>query len=85
MNKHGYTNLFFDLQAPLYNPTSIVPLRDDLLFVVENGGLSAIDVSQLGIDMQNMQRPVSPVSKKSIFPSLPNGMKLDSVIVVARN
>ncbi|TNV77989.1 hypothetical protein FGO68_gene12379 [Halteria grandinella] len=84
INKHGYTSLYFNLGIPMNNLTSIVTYRDDLIFTIENGALTYLDVSHLSFNVQNPQQPVSVVKKGMIFNMLPNGMKIDSIVVAAK-
>jgi hypothetical protein len=48
MNKHGYTDMYFDLNVTVSpNVKSLVTYRDELVFFTEGAKVSYIDVTDL--------------------------------------
>lgn len=85
MNKHGYTDFYFDLNTTLTpNVKSMVAYRDELVFFTEEKQVSYIDVSQLFFTPYDRARQVSEVSKKKLFATLPNGLPAKGLIIIAQ-
>ena len=71
MNKHGYTNFYFDMQLDLSQPTSLVTYLDSLLIIAEELRISVVDVSHLGLDITNQQEPFTPLNKNYLYGQIP--------------
>ena len=86
MNKHGFTDYYFDLGIYCFGyppSSSLLTYRDDLVFITEYNQLSYVDVSKLAFTPFNKESPFPKLEKNKLFSTLPNGRAANGLIVIA--